>query len=185
MARYEFAADFVSEGAKVLDLACGVGYGSYILATTTKCQRVLAIDISKEAIEYARQYYSSPKITYCQGDCLSIALEVATFDIVVSFETIEHIQQPGLLLSRFFTVLKPGGKLILSTPNELAMPFKRRKYPFHVRHYTPEEITGLVRGAGFSIEKVFSQSSKLLFVPTSGWGGGYIILVCLKAPSEA
>ena len=178
--RYEFAAQSISSSDRVLDLACGVGYGSYILATQTNCHAILSIDVSQEAIDYARKYYSNPNITYTQGDCFKVPIERHSFDVCVSFETVEHISEDLKLLNRFHDALKPEGRLILSTPNQREMPFSPEKFPFHCRHYLPEELESLVNRAGFTIEQVVSQKDKKTGELTPGWEGKFNILLCKK-----
>ena len=183
--RYEFATQYVPDKGQVLDMACGVGYGAYILASQTNCQNILAIDISRDGIKYANQHYRSPKITYRQADCLTTNLKPDNFDVVVSFETVEHIQNDKLLIKRFFAALKPDGKLILSTPNQLLMPFISEKFPFHIRHYTPEELIALITSVGFSVESCFSQPNKRSTELIPGWEGLFNIVVCSKPSNKS
>ena len=178
--RYELATKYMLSGTRLLDIACGVGYGSYILAQESKCQNITAIDISDDAIAYANKYYYSPKITYKQGDCVSYPLEQETYDMVVSFETIEHIENDRLFLDRVFMALKPGGTLALSTPNEAVVPYEPEAFPFHVRHYTPEQLEDILTSCGFTIDEVFSQVDKRSPSPIPGWNGKYNIVICSK-----
>jgi len=142
--RYEFALQFIQQSAKILDVACGVGYGSYIIANQSKCKSIMAVDNSEDAITYARKYYSSPRIEYRLGDCLTIYLELECFDIVVCFETIEHIKNDIHLLMKFHGALKPQGMLLCSTPNQEKIPFSYNTHPFHIKHYTNEEFKKLL-----------------------------------------
>lgn len=180
VARYELAVKFIPENAVILDMACGVGYGSNIFATKTDCELVLAVDRSEDAIEYARQYYNSPKIVYRQDDCSTTPLDPESFDVAASFETIEHIKEDKKLLNLFFKVLKQGGKLILSTPNQLKMIYTSERFPFHVRHYTPAELTDLLESVGFSVDKVFSQPDSASKTINLGSEGQYLIFICSK-----
>lgn len=180
IARYKLATRFIPNKAVILDMACGAGYGSYLLATKTKCRRILAVDLSKDAIEYARRYYNSLKIEHRQEDCLMTSLDPEGFDVAVCFETLEHIKEGRKLLIRFFKTIKPGGRLILSSPNQLRMPFNPKRFPFHVRHYTAKELANLIKSVGFSVEKIYSQNVILSKSICSGPEGLFLIFVCKK-----
>jgi len=179
-ARYHFAASKIPPDSRILDMACGVGYGSFILAQETDCASITAVDISQDAISYARTHYATPKIGYIQGDCLDVALPPAAYDIAISFETLEHITDDSRLLRRFNELLVPDGKLILSTPNQLVKPYKPEKFPFHVRHYTPDELTALTGSAGFDIQAVWSQAGNHAPALAEGWNGAFNIILCTK-----
>jgi 2-polyprenyl-3-methyl-5-hydroxy-6-metoxy-1,4-benzoquinol methylase len=183
VARYELAATYIQPKSRVLDMACGVGYGSSIIASQTDCESVLSIDISDNAIDYATKHYSHPKITYRCGDCLESPLEPEWFDIAVVFETIEHVQEYPKLLTRVQNALRPGGRLILSTPNQLHLPYNKKRFPFHVRHFTPDELQDTLAQAGFGIVSVFAQPERKKKVVVDGWEGVFNIVVCEKPVS--
>lgn len=82
-------------------------------------------DIDSGPIDYAKQHYSNENTTFTCDDAHNLSLQDARVDAVVSFETIEHIYFYSELLSTFFELLKPGGILIYSTPNEDVMPFSK------------------------------------------------------------
>ncbi len=180
IARYEFASSFISAGHSVLDLACGVGYGSHLISLQTSCSHVLAIDLSKEAINYAQQFYQNDKIEYRVGDCLTTPLYDEVFDMVISLETLEHIQEDKELLGRFNKTLKKDGGLILSTPNQLAMPFSSEGFPHHIKHYLPKELGILLLNSGFSIDSVYSQPDNNSKNIIPGWDGVFNIVICKK-----
>jgi SAM-dependent methyltransferase len=161
-------------------MACGTGYGAYIVAQRTACRSVLAVDLSIVALYYARRYFSSPKIIYRRGNCLTAPLGPSVFDVAICFETIEHIQDGERLLRRLYESLQPDGRLILSTPNELGMPFTPERFPFHVRHYTPDELTRLVSRSGFKISRVYAQPDNLSKNIVPGWDGNFNIIVCTR-----
>jgi predicted SAM-dependent methyltransferase len=179
--RYEFVASVIPEGSTILDIACGVGYGSYIMAHKTQCERIAAVDVSSDAIAYGTRYYSSPKISYICSDCLTVVLQPESFDCIVCFETIEHIQDDQQLLKKLYQLLKPQGTLLCSTPNQDKMPFSRTSHPFHHRHYTPEQFEALLRGAGFAIAEKRSQHNIYAAKVSDGWSGFFNIAVCKKA----
>jgi len=178
--RYEFALRFIARGAQVLDLACGVGYGSYMVANRTHCERIVSVDNSDDAIAYGLKYYYSPKINYQRADCFSIGLTPEHFDIILSYETIEHITNERPLLKKFHQALKPSGYLLCSTPNQRKVPFSSVTHPFHIRHYTPEEFRELLEISGFYIEQFWSQGNLFSSELTEGWDGLFNIAVCRK-----
>lgn len=178
VARYDFAVSKVGDAQTVLDLACGVGYGSWILAEKSSCARVIGMDISTEAIAYGREFYKHSKIEFREGNCVATELPSASIDLVVSFETIEHIPDAPAFLREMRRVLKPGGRLIGSTPNQEQLPFTPESFPFHVRHYLPSELTALLGAEGFAVEHVVSNAHRKKKDLVEGWDGLYNIVAC-------
>ena len=117
-------------GKVVGDVACGEGYGSAILAKSAK--RVFGVDIADEAIDWARNRYVAPNLKFLQGDAQCLPLASDRCDVVVSFETLEHVADPDRLLAEFSRVLKKRGLLIISTPDK-AVYNRQRQEPneFH------------------------------------------------------
>ncbi|MBU9713359.1 class I SAM-dependent methyltransferase [Evansella tamaricis] len=144
IARYYFAEPFVS--GRVLDIACGSGYGSKMLAKARKKEisGLTAADISHDAIDYAIKNYYHPLLTYRQGDIMNPKLkdEIGTFDTIVSFETIEHVEDDITFMERITALLNPGGTLILSTPFGQGRG-KPSKEPFHYHQLTVQEFKEL------------------------------------------
>lgn len=143
LARYEFAAGLVKDKI-VFSLACGVGYGEYLLLTKGKAKVVLGVDLSPEAINYARANYQAANLSFLLADVLKSGLAENSADVIISFETIEHIKDHNKFLSELKRILKPGGLLILSTPNK-ASSFKslfsfRPINPSHVREYRKKSL---------------------------------------------
>jgi ubiquinone/menaquinone biosynthesis C-methylase UbiE len=116
--RYGFARQFVS-GRHVLDAACGEGYGTALLGAVASS--AVGIDIDAESITHATARYGAARhVRFVEGSCAALPFPDAMFDVVVSFETIEHVDavdQPRML-AEFARVLKPGGMLIISSPNK-------------------------------------------------------------------
>lgn len=110
--RYRFAVTF-AKGKRVLDIACGEGYGSAAIARSG-AKSVIGIDISEEACAHARRKYG---VDARQGSAEEIPLPSASIDLVVSFETIEHLEHPEVFVKECKRVLAPDGLLIMSTPN--------------------------------------------------------------------
>lgn len=141
--RYHFAAHLVA-GAEVLDIACGAGYGSALLAQ--HAARVTGADVSPDAIAHARlRYAGTPNLEFRVADCTALPFADACFDAVVSFETIEHIAGQEAFLDEVRRVLRPTGRLILSCPNKIEYSDKRNYVnEFHVRELYRDELTALL-----------------------------------------
>jgi len=156
--RYRFCQQFVS-GKRVLDAACGIGYGSRLLAEAG-AQRVHAIDISSEAIAAAQAHYEHPNIHFEVRDLLSLSA-IGYYDVVVSFETIEHLADTQRYLRVIQDCLKPGGLYFVSTPNRAvsnpqATRFDKPKNPFHQIEWTPGEF-GELLGEYFVVQEIYGQ----------------------------
>lgn len=142
LARYEWAARTLPPGCSVVDLACGVGYGAFILAEAG--HHVVAIDCDAEAIDYARTHYGHERIEYRVGSAGEI--DLPDVDAAVCFETIEHVEDPMPLLRALRTA---APMLLASVPNENVMPYTGQA--FHYRHYRPDEFDDLLTQAGFNV----------------------------------
>jgi 2-polyprenyl-3-methyl-5-hydroxy-6-metoxy-1,4-benzoquinol methylase len=116
--RYRLAASLIPDGASVLDAACGVGYGSWMLAGLSRPREVVAVDISPDAIAYARRHYSHPRVTFHCADLLACRFDAGRFDVIVSFETLEHIAEDRVFLALLERRSAPDGMLVISTRNE-------------------------------------------------------------------
>lgn len=170
--RYEFAAAY-SRG-RVLDAACGCGYGSKWLLTNA--EMVVGVDSNLEAIEWARKNFQGPYFVHAK---IEDRPWHGKFDTVVSLETIEHIRDPKPVLETFREI---GTVLIASVPNEENHPFKAETYKNddspHFRHYTPNEFQELLEGAGFKVKAKFCQKSKAKPHVVEGTDGMFLIYIC-------
>ena len=141
MARYNFAAR-LTRGKRVLDAGCGAGYGSAELAQSA--ERVTGVDIAPEAVEFARAHYERPNLTFEQASCTELPFDDGSFDLVVAFEVIEHLEDWKGFLREVRRVLAPAGQLIVSTPNKLYYTESRGAQganPFHVHEFDFDEFT--------------------------------------------
>lgn len=157
--RYKFASQFV-EKMNVLDISCGTGYGSKLLRDAG-AEKVIGVDISTEAIQFARSYYQNDGIHFEVGDILGIKFPENYFDIVTCFETIEHVQAQEIAIKELNRVLKPDGVLIISSPNrKLVSPEKSVDDPpintFHTKEYTRKEFISFVENY-FNVLKIYGQ----------------------------
>jgi 2-polyprenyl-3-methyl-5-hydroxy-6-metoxy-1,4-benzoquinol methylase len=156
VARYRFALEH-AEGKKVLDVACGVGYGSYILAA--KARNVVGLDISKDAIDFAKLNYSAPNMEFTVSDVLSIPFDDKSFDLIVAFEIFEHLADTQKFLNELKRVYKDGGMIILSTPNR-DYPKSTVENPFHLKEYDLDEFTNEIRNVFPGEIEIFGQFSR-------------------------
>lgn len=149
--RYKFAAAYV-QGATVLDIACGDGWGGPIMLAGG-ARSVAGVDASPKAVEKARLNRIAG-LSIERGDATALPLPNDSIDVAVSFETLEHIEQDERFLEELRRVIGADGLLLLSTPNALhslpvgGVPRNR----FHVREYTPAELGESLRAHFASVE---------------------------------
>ena len=148
--RYLFASQFV-KSKTVLDAACGTGYGASMMLDAG-AKKVVGIDNSAEAIEYCKKNYKKDNLEFKTEECEKINLDVP-FDIVVSFETIEHLKKQSHFVSEVKRILKDDGVFIVSTPNKETYPAGN---PYHFREFTESEFKSFL-GKYFSNVTIFYQ----------------------------
>lgn len=137
---YEWIAAQVG-GKRVVDMACGEGYGSDVLAG--RAASVVGVDANPEAHEHARLRYVRPNLRYVRDLVEGFA---EPCDAVVFLQTIEHVQDPGAILEHFKSMLDPGGVAYVSTPNLLTLApegAEKSDNPWHVKEYRAEEFRAL------------------------------------------
>jgi SAM-dependent methyltransferase len=205
--RYVFAHEF-AKAKRVLDAACGEGYGSALLAGTAAS--VIGIDIAENAIAHARaRYGDQANLRFQRGDCTALEVPPGCFDLVVSFETLEHVQAQEALIAGFARALAPDGILIVSSPDKHTYSeVSGFRNEFHVREMYRDELLALL-APHFPHVRLYGQ--KLLFqsamwdmqraprsvaAATSAAGGGqvnggldyaplYFVAVCSRQPLPA
>jgi len=153
--RYLFASRLAAR-KRVLDIACGAGYGSDCLAQSAAA--VTAIDVSPQAASAARLSYPAENISFLAADARCLPFPDASFDLVVAFEVIEHLEDPHALLAEARRLLAPGGQLVISTPNRLYYAETRKisgPNPYHVHEFEFDEFRG-------SLESVFPSVTLFL-----------------------
>jgi len=143
--RYYFARQFVKDKI-VLDVACGEGYGSYLLASNA--QKVIGVDISQETVDFAKGKYNHENLEFLLGSAAQLPLHKNNFlDVVVSYETIEHISEKDqiLFLDEVKRTLKKDGIFIVSTPNKkLYSDVPNYNNEFHVKEFYFEDFKYLL-----------------------------------------
>ena len=141
--RYAVVRDLVA-GKRVLDIACGEGYGSSMLAEVAVA--VTGVDISNEAVLHAEATYVKPNLTYLEGSATALPFADASFEVVVSFETIEHLAGQAEMVSELRRVLRPEGILIISSPNRPVYSEESGEHnEFHVKELDFAEFDALLK----------------------------------------
>ncbi|MBN6033759.1 class I SAM-dependent methyltransferase [Amycolatopsis sp. 195334CR] len=137
-------------GATVLEAGCGEGYGAGLIATSAP--RVLALDYDEPTTAHVARRY--PALEVIRGNLACLPLRSSTVDVVANFQVIEHLWDQGGFLAECLRVLRPGGRLLVTTPNRLTftpdsdVPLN----PYHTRELAPAELDELLRDAGFEVE---------------------------------
>lgn len=179
IARYYFSTPYA--GGVVLDIACGVGYGSHMIAKTCKKEvsHVVAVDVDKDTIKYADKTYNHPRITFKTANAIDPALpqKLGMFDTILSFETIEHVSDDFQFMHNLYTMLNPGGTLVLSTPFGSGRG-KKCQQPFHVHQYTKEEFAELF--IAFKEVDIYYQRGVTIEPPRQGIKYPLGVAVCIK-----
>ena len=153
--RYAFASKYVS-GKRVLDIACGEGYGSAALARAG-AKSVVGVDVSEAACLHAKSKYG---LDARQGSAENIPIGDESVDVVVSFETIEHVPNPLRFLDECIRVLAPGGMIVISTPNKGIYFSELAPNPHHCSEMTEEEFSTALTQRFREIE-FFTQRPRL------------------------
>ncbi len=153
LVRYRFAGQLAA-GASVLDLACGEGYGTEILAKAGAAP-CWGVDINGETVLRARKRYGGSGAGFALGDARTLPFADATFDLIICLEFIEHIRHPTEILAECRRILKPDGVALISTPNRL-MTAKKSKY--HITEYSCAQFKKLL-AASFPEALLLTQQS--------------------------
>jgi len=152
--RYSLAC-VLAKGKRVLDMASGEGYGSAMLAA--HAVEVIGVDISEEAVRHASSKYNNSNLRFVQGSCAAIPLLDASVDMVVSFETIEHHDQHEAMMQEIKRVLRPGGLLVISSPDKLEYSDKPGYVnEFHVKELYRSEFQQLL-AKHFMHQRLYGQ----------------------------
>ena len=158
--RYNFAADHAQPG-RILDIACGVGYGTPVLYEAKSQNReAIGVDCSEESIVYAREKYSRDGIQFVTANAMNFE-DHEGFDTIVSLETIEHVPDPFGLITHLIGLLRPGGIFVGSVPTTPTVDAN----PHHLHDFTERSFRELVEPLGLSEAACFRQTQS--FEPIS------------------
>lgn len=131
----------------MLDAGCGTGYGTHLLSG--KSSFTLGIDYAPQALEYARAHYAGERLAFVAMNCHRLAVRDAWFDWIVSLEVFEHLEDSDAFLAECRRVLRPGGRLILSTPNRASWDLHMRSigqdYEFHINMMDKAKLHAALR----------------------------------------
>jgi SAM-dependent methyltransferase len=151
LAVYDWIAERVA-GLRVVDLACGEGYGSEVVARSAAS--VVGVDANPDAHEHAVARYTRPGLSF-ERDLVETWGAPGSVDAVVFLQTIEHVQDPVAVMRRFRELLAPGGTAYVSTPNVLTLAApgaEKSGNPWHIKEYRADEFRELCSSAFASVE---------------------------------
>jgi GT2 family glycosyltransferase/SAM-dependent methyltransferase len=172
LARYGLASHLAS-GLRVLDFGCGTGYGTALLKDSGAAF-VVGVDSASDAVAFARSEFQGDDLHFVGTDCLLPGLADGSFDLVVSFETIEHVASYEAFLSEVFRLLRPDGRFVLSTPNKKTYSDERpgEANPFHVHEFYGDELRRILE-QHFPTVELYGQwiSEGVVFAHLSGATG--------------
>jgi SAM-dependent methyltransferase len=153
--RYRFAAQFAA-GQRILDVASGAGFGLQMLRQASGCP--IGLDYDAQALREVRRLEPNAPLVHAEATCLPLAS--GSIDLVVSFETLEHVPDARAMVFEIRRVLKPGGRLVLSTPNRAFGPPERHtNNPFHIKEFAAAELHELLSEA-FTEVQLLGQRPK-------------------------
>lgn len=146
IARYQLARSLCPLQARVLDAACGLGYGSAILAEGRPQVEVLGVDIDPEAIGYATHNYAGHALSFQTADVERLCPDLpnGTFDFIASFETLEHVRHPEKVIEAASNLLHPGGLFLCSVPNQWVDETGSDPNPWHLQVFDYDKLSSLV-----------------------------------------
>lgn len=148
--RYRFAARWAQD-ARVLDIACGVGYGSEAFMTAG-ARAVIGVDRDPRAVAYARRRYGGEAVTFRVSDA-EVFSDDEPFDLVVSLETVEHVPDPVRFLRTLADLVRPGGHLVASVPTSPSTDIN----PYHLHDFTERSFRELIAETGMLIVEACVQ----------------------------
>lgn len=160
IARYELARQYVKPGAVILDVACGLGYGAAVLCHETQVERIIGVDNSPYAADYATANFGPGRpAEFRLGDAMDLSfLEDSSVDLVVSMETIEHLEDPEGFLAQIHRVLRTGGRVVASIPNEWLDETGNDPNPHHLHVYDWNKLREQIERQ-FMLDGAFAQTA--------------------------
>ena len=158
--RYHWASDYIKPGDKVLDAACGLGYGSWVIRNLSYANEVVGLDDSAYAIDYAFRSFTDEALKFSQGRLPEVLATFPDnhFDAIVSFETLEHVEFPKRVLAEFHRILTPGGRIFVSVPNDWSDDSGKDPNPHHLHVYDWQKIKSQL-AKHFVLEHAFALTA--------------------------
>jgi SAM-dependent methyltransferase len=140
-------------GQEVLEAGCGEGYGADLIASVAR--RVIAVDYDAAAVAHVRSRY--PRVQVLAANLAAVPIPDASVDVVVNFQVIEHLWDQPQFVTECLRLLRPGGRLLMSTPNRITFTpdSDTPVNPFHTRELNATELRELLEDAGFQIEGMY------------------------------
>ena len=160
-----------THGLDVVDMACGEGYGTDVLAR--RAAHVTGVDANPEAHDHARLKYTRPGVRFVR-DLVDTYAEPC--DAVVFLQTIEHVQEPAAVLAHFRDMLRPGGTAYVSTPNLLTLAppgAEKSDNPWHLKEYRAEEFDALCREVFPDVQLLGLFHARKLWLHERALGAGW------------
>ncbi|MCB0924217.1 MAG: class I SAM-dependent methyltransferase [Mycobacterium sp.] len=142
----------ICAGQEVLEAGCGEGYGAALLASAAR--RVVAVDYDAATVAHVRSRY--PSVEVVEGNLAALPVPDASVDVVVNFQVIEHLWDQPQFITECLRVLRPGGALLMSTPNRITFTpgSETPVNPFHTRELNAAELAELLTAGGFALRSV-------------------------------
>ena len=170
--RYQTILPYINKDDLVLDIACGSGYGSKLIAE--HCKTVVGVDVNSDVIDSNKTNYYVNNLSFLVGDALKLKFDDNVFDKIVSMETIEHIRDDFKYLCEMYRILKPQGLFIVSTPQNKdgTIPLN----PWHIREYSLEKFRDILTDK-FEVSKIYVAKRGII---TDDEKGDNMIAICRK-----
>lgn len=161
MERYSFASRH-ARGTRLLDLACGAGYGTRLVADEAACiEEAVGVDSDAQAIEYARARYGRCGVEFIVGEAFAFD-DPVLFDTIVSLETLEHLAEPERFVARLVKLLRPGGVLVASAPTTPSADIN----PYHLHDFGERSFFRMFEKNGLRLQATLRQRQRYRFFRT-------------------
>ncbi|MFN2518233.1 MAG: class I SAM-dependent methyltransferase, partial [Jatrophihabitantaceae bacterium] len=181
LAAYEFAVPYVA-GCALLEVGCGEGYGTALLASAA--DRVLGVDYDALTVAHARASY--PQALFARANLAALPVRSASIDVVATLQVIEHVWNHPEFLGECLRVLRPDGLLILTTPNRLTFSPGRDApmNPFHTHEFTAAELTHLLGRCGLRIDTVYGLHAAARLKTLDAEHDGFVAAQLARSPER-